>query len=68
MKKEQKDNTNNINLFFNSSLQEALTSLKSEIPEKKMEKLLTVFRSQNDYINDLFGKMRKILVVDSIPT
>lgn len=60
MKKEQKDNTNNINLFFNSSLQEALTSLKSEIPEKKMEKLLTVFRSQNDYINDLFGKMRKL--------
>ncbi len=60
MQKEQEENNKDINLFLNPSLKETLNSLKSDLPKKKMEKILTVFQTQNDYINELFGKMRKI--------
>lgn len=60
MQKKPEENTKDINLFLNSSLQETLNSLKPDLPRGKMEKLLSVFQSQNDYINALFVKMRKL--------
>jgi len=60
MQKKQKKNTDDINFFLNSNLRETLNSLKSDLPRGKMEKLLSVFQSQSDYLNSLFRKMRKL--------
>ncbi|MCK5674476.1 MAG: diguanylate cyclase [Spirochaetales bacterium] len=60
MQKNPETSNKDINLFLNSSLLELLNSLKTDLPKKKIEKVLSAFQFQNDYINELFGKMRKI--------
>lgn len=60
MKANTDKSTNGINLFLNSTLQESIDILLSDLPKEKIEDLLKVIRAQNDYINSLFEKMRKL--------
>ena len=51
---------NKLNIFFDSTLEDELLNLKSEIPHTKLNQLLKIIQNQNNYINNLFGKMRKL--------
>jgi len=55
-----KKKSKKLNIFFNSSLEDELLNLKSEIPHAKLKQLLKLVQNQNNYINKLIEKMRKL--------
>lgn len=60
MGKKSVKNTKGVNIFLNSDLIKVINSLKFDLPKNKIENLVKAFNKQNDYINALFEKMRKL--------
>ena len=56
----KKTSITGLNLILNSPMKKTLNSVKSDLSAIKFENLSKVIEEQNDYINGLFNKMRKL--------